>query len=481
MPNSATRLAEKYRPTRFKDIVGQSHIVQTIANGLKLGMLRQVYLFIGCKGTGKTTTARLFSQLINCKNKKSIFCLEESYSDRELCSSCLQFKNSTSWNMYELDAASHNSVKDIHLLMEQIMYIPAHGKKIFIIDEAHMLSTSAFNALLKTLEEPPQHVVFILITTDEYKILPTVRDRCQIFYFNSIPTRALIDRMIYIASKENIQYEEKALRIIAQQAMGSLRDALHLLDLVTTFSGNNQLTVANVLTHLHILDDPCYERLTSAIMEKDGATLLKYYRKVIEKNFNSQQFLLGFQTFVHNILVNFIIQNPLVDGVSSVDYYKEQGKKFPKKFLQKLVVALQKSILDLKKHPNTSLYIEVFLLQCIEFVEVTSPKVICKPITSSCKLRVKNEVNTPIIPKGSLNVMEKKKSAVASSPSQAVQSFLSKTTLRPESTSKKECKLLQKSTILPDRDEVCREKEWKLLQEKKPMLKILSDQWEVIL
>nr|MBP6386105.1 DNA polymerase III subunit gamma/tau [Pseudarcicella sp.] len=249
--------ARKYRPVLFDSVVGQSHITTTLKNAIKVNHLAQAFLFCGPRGVGKTTCARILAKTINCQN------LTEDTEACGTCESCVSFQNNASFNIHELDAASNNSVDDIRSLIDQVRYPPHSGKyKIYIIDEVHMLSTSAFNAFLKTLEEPPSYAIFILATTEKHKILPTILSRCQIFDFNRIQVKDMSEHLANIAQKEGITAETEALDLIAQKADGGLRDALSMFDLNVTFSLDNVLRYSNVLENLHILDYDYYFKMT---------------------------------------------------------------------------------------------------------------------------------------------------------------------------------------------------------------------------
>src|SRR6185436_20057876 len=246
--------ARKYRPDTFDTVVGQHSITQTLKNAIRNNHLAQAFLFCGPRGVGKTTTARILAKTINCQN------VSENIEACNKCDSCVSFNNGQSLNIYELDAASNNSVDDIRALVEQVRYAPQGGRyKVYIIDEVHMLSASAFNAFLKTLEEPPSYAIFILATTEKHKIIPTILSRCQIFDFNRIKTDDITSHLEWIAEKENISAEPDALHIIAQKADGALRDALSIFDQVVSFGGN-KITYKDIINNLNILDYDYYFR-----------------------------------------------------------------------------------------------------------------------------------------------------------------------------------------------------------------------------
>ena len=271
--------ARKYRPQNFSTVVGQSHITTTLKNAIKNNQLAHAFLFCGPRGVGKTTCARILAKTINCENQGK---------DGEACNkchSCVSFNEGTSLNIHELDAASNNSVDDIRSLVEQVRFAPQAGKyKVYIIDEVHMLSSSAFNAFLKTLEEPPPYAIFILATTEKHKILPTILSRCQIFDFRRMSIDSIVNHLSSIASKENIQAEEDALHIIAQKCDGGMRDALSMFDRLASFAGG-KLTYASVLENLNVLDYDYFFKITDALLSEDLPSVLNIFEDVMRRGF----------------------------------------------------------------------------------------------------------------------------------------------------------------------------------------------------
>lgn len=290
--------ARKYRPQNFSTVVGQSHITTTLKNAIKNNQLAHAFLFCGPRGVGKTTCARILAKTINCENRTP---------DGEacnVCNSCVSFDNGTSLNIHELDAASNNSVDDIRALVDQVRFAPQAGKyKVYIVDEVHMLSASAFNAFLKTLEEPPPFAIFILATTEKHKILPTILSRCQIFDFKRITNQDTVDHLREICDKENIVADKTALHIIAQKSEGCLRDALSILDKIVSFT-NGELTYANTLEHLNILDEDYYFRLMEAMQNQSISNALLLYDEINRKGFEGDLVLNGFSEFIRNLLVS---------------------------------------------------------------------------------------------------------------------------------------------------------------------------------
>lgn len=289
--------ARKYRPQTFDTVVGQPAITKTLKNAIASDHLAQAFLFCGSRGVGKTTTARILAKTINCLN------LSENTEPCNQCESCTSFNEGHSFNILELDAASNNSVDDIRNLIDQVRIAPQIGShKVFIIDEVHMLSTSAFNAFLKTLEEPPEHAIFILATTEKHKILPTILSRCQIFDFHRIQIKDIVSHLKGIADKEGFQYDEKALHIIAQKADGALRDALSIFDQIVSFSGNN-ISYEAVLENLNVLDFDYYFKLVDYGVQSKIPESLLLYDEILRKGFDGSQFLIGLSEHLRDLLV----------------------------------------------------------------------------------------------------------------------------------------------------------------------------------
>ncbi|MFK7905140.1 MAG: DNA polymerase III subunit gamma/tau, partial [Chitinophagales bacterium] len=289
--------ARKYRPQKFKEVVGQSSVTTTLKNALKNDKLAQSFLFCGPRGVGKTTCARILAKVINCKN------VTEDTEPCGTCSSCKSFNESASFNIFELDAASNNSVDDIRNLIEQVRFAPQAGKyKVYIIDEVHMLSQAAFNAFLKTLEEPPPYAIFILATTEKYKILPTILSRCQIFDFSRIKVGDTVEHLQTICIDKNIEAEPDALHIIAQKADGALRDALSIFDRVASFS-EGKIEYQKILHTLNVLDYDYYFQLTDALLSQDHATALVLYDEILQKGFDGDIFISGLASHFRDLLV----------------------------------------------------------------------------------------------------------------------------------------------------------------------------------
>ncbi|MBR1850413.1 MAG: DNA polymerase III subunit gamma/tau [Bacteroidales bacterium] len=289
--------ARKYRPQTFSSVVGQGHITTTLKNAIRTGQLAQAFLFCGPRGVGKTTCARILAKTINCTNLTA---------DNEACNeceSCRSFNSGASLNIFELDAASNNSVNDIRELVEQVNFPPQTGRyKVYIIDEVHMLSTSAFNAFLKTLEEPPAHAKFILATTEKHKVMATILSRCQVFDFKRIDAGDIANHLAYVAQQEGVTAEPDALQLIARQAEGGLRDALSIFDQMVTF-GNGQLTMKLCLDSLNMLDYDYYFRLVDHFRKGDIAGSLLLFKEVSDNGYGGQQFLTGLSNHLRNLMV----------------------------------------------------------------------------------------------------------------------------------------------------------------------------------
>src|SRR6056297_1522451 len=289
--------ARKYRPSTFDTVVGQSSITTTLKNAIANNHIAQAYLFCGPRGVGKTTIARIFAKTINCQN------LNENLEPCNECESCKAFNQHRSTNIHELDAASNNTVDNIRSLIDQVRIPPQVGKySIYIIDEVHMLSASAFNAFLKTLEEPPAHAIFILATTEKHKIIPTILSRCQIFDFNRRNVEDAVEYLEEISQKEDVQYEKDALTIIAQKADGAMRDALSIYDQVVSFSGNN-ITYEKVIDNLNVLDYDYYFRLTDAFLNENHQEALIIFNEILEKGFDAHQFINALSKHFRDLLV----------------------------------------------------------------------------------------------------------------------------------------------------------------------------------
>lgn len=351
--------ARKYRPSTFDTVVGQDSITHTLKNAIKSKHLAQAFLFTGPRGVGKTTCARILAKTINCTS------LTETAEACDQCESCVSFNNGQSLNIYELDAASNNSVDDIRALVEQVRYAPPNGGfKIYIIDEVHMLSAGAFNAFLKTLEEPPSYAIFILATTEKHKIIPTILSRCQIFDFNRIRVEDIAKQLGSIAQKENIKAEEDALHIIAQKADGALRDALSIFDQIVSFAGNT-ITYKDVINNLNILDYDYYFKITDDILSGDFKNVLLTFNELLSEGFDGHNFINGFSSHFRDLLVcsDEITLQLLEVSPGIKDKYLAQSKKCNADLLLKLIELCNRADIEYRAAKNQRLHVEITLLK----------------------------------------------------------------------------------------------------------------------
>ena len=351
--------ARKYRPSTFESVVGQRALTTTLKNAIATHKLAHAYLFCGPRGVGKTTCARIFAKTINCMTPTA---------DGEACNqceSCVAFNEQRSYNIHELDAASNNSVDDIRQLVEQVRIPPQIGKyKVYIIDEVHMLSASAFNAFLKTLEEPPRHAIFILATTEKHKILPTILSRCQIYDFNRISVEDTVNHLSYVASKEGITAEPEALNVIAMKADGGMRDALSIFDQVVSFTGGN-ITYKSVIDNLNVLDYEYYFRLTDCFLENKVSDALLLFNDILNKGFDGSHFITGLSSHFRDLLVGKDpVTLPLLEvGASIRQRYQEQAQKCPLPFLYRAMKLCNECDLNYRISKNKRLLVELTLIQ----------------------------------------------------------------------------------------------------------------------
>ena len=377
--------ARKYRPSTFESVVGQRALTTTLKNAIATQKLAHAYLFCGPRGVGKTTCARIFAKTINCMTPTA---------DGEACNqceSCVAFNEQRSFNIHELDAASNNSVDDIRQLVEQVRIPPQIGKyKVYIIDEVHMLSASAFNAFLKTLEEPPRHAIFILATTEKHKILPTILSRCQIYDFNRISVEDTVNHLSYVASKEGISAEPEALNVIAMKADGGMRDALSIFDQVVSFTGGN-ITYKSVIDNLNVLDYEYYFRLTDCFLANKVSDALLLFNDVLNKGFDGSHFITGLSSHFRDLLVGKDpVTLPLLEvGASIRQRYQEQAQKCPLPFLYKAMKLCNECDLNYRISKNKRLLVELTLIQVAQLTtegdDVSggrSPKQTIKPVFS---------------------------------------------------------------------------------------------------
>jgi DNA polymerase-3 subunit gamma/tau len=419
MDNKFIVSARKYRPQNFNTVVGQSHITTTLKNAIKNNQLAHAFLFCGPRGVGKTTCARILAKTINCTNPTP---------DGEACNtcnSCVSFDAGTSLNIHELDAASNNSVEDIRTLVEQVRFAPQAGKyKVYIVDEVHMLSTSAFNAFLKTLEEPPSYAIFILATTEKHKILPTILSRCQIFDFKRITNNDTVEHLQEIVEKESIQAEKAALQVIAQKSEGCMRDSLSILDKIVSFT-NGTLTYQNTLEHLNILDEDYYFRLLDSLQKQDMAAAMMLYDEINRKGFEGDLVLNGFAEFIRNLLV---CKDPksaaLLDVVEGLqEKYIQTAANTSLSYLVSALNILNEAEIQFKMARNKRLHVELaiiklnFLQQAIELStengQIIKKKRLDGPVAFRTKTIASLQVKTvPDQTSPKLLIQEEKKIAV---------------------------------------------------------------------
>ncbi len=367
--------ARKYRPATFRSVVGQQHVTTTLQNAIRSQHLAQAFLFCGPRGVGKTTCARILAKTINCTN------LSADTEACGQCASCVAFQDNASFNVHELDAASNNSVEDIRSLVEQVRYAPQQGRyKIYIIDEVHMLSNAAFNAFLKTLEEPPSYAIFILATTERHKIIPTILSRCQIFDFNRIKVADIQEHLRYVAGQEGVRAEDDALHLLAQKADGGLRDALSMFDQQVTFAGN-ELTYKDVVQNLHVLDYDYYFRLVDALLAQDLSAALLLLDSVMRQGFDPHNFVVGTAEHLRGLLV---CKDPITvqllevsDGIRA--QYVRQAQAAPLPFLLSALNLVSQCDRDFKQAKNQRLHVELTLMklaylhEAVQFVRDLSP------------------------------------------------------------------------------------------------------------
>lgn len=369
--------ARKYRPSTFKEVVGQDSITRTLKNAIRSGQIAQAFLFTGPRGVGKTTCARIMAKTINCLNPTS---------DTEPCNeceSCKSFNTTASFNIHELDAASNNSVDDIRSLVDQVRIPPQTGKyKVYIIDEVHMLSASAFNAFLKTLEEPPAYAKFILATTEKHRIIPTILSRCQVYDFQRIRTEDISKHLVYVAAQENIEFEPEALQVIARKADGALRDALSIFDQLVSFS-EGKITYKDVIENLNVLDQEYYFRTINHLLESDVPALLHLIEEVVSRGFDAHHYIVGLGDHLRSLLMSKDTRTLELIEASEVvkQQFASQASSCNASFLIDALALQNRCDLDYKNSSNKRLLLELSIIQMAGLTaEGTSSKEVPKPI-----------------------------------------------------------------------------------------------------
>ena len=351
--------ARKYRPSTFKSVVGQENITSTLKNAIRNNQVAQAFLFCGPRGVGKTTCARIFAKALNCEH------LTDDFEPCNTCDSCNAFNNSASFNVFELDAASNNSVDGIRDLVDQVRIPPQGAKyKVYIIDEVHMLSGSAFNAFLKTLEEPPAYAKFILATTEKHKILPTILSRCQVYDFKRINDNDIVRHLQYVAQQEGVSAEEDALRVVATKADGALRDALSIFDQLVSFSGKN-ITYKDTIQNLNVLDVDNYFQVMDMVLSEDVSGALLLLDDILAKGFDAQNFISGLATHIRNLL---LAQNPgTVQLLQMSDAIKQklqvQAQKADRMLLTRALELANQCDFNYKMSNNKRLSVELCIMQ----------------------------------------------------------------------------------------------------------------------
>jgi DNA polymerase-3 subunit gamma/tau len=383
--------ARKYRPHTFETVVGQSHITTTLKNAIKQNHLAHAYLFCGPRGVGKTSCARILAKTINCEN------ITADTEACGTCETCKSFSTNSSFNIFELDAASNNSVEDIRNLTDQVRFAPQSGKyKIYIIDEVHMLSTAAFNAFLKTLEEPPAYAIFILATTEKHKILPTILSRCQIFDFKRITTHDIVDHLQQIAVSEHIQADTAALHVIAQKSEGCMRDALSMIDRIASFT-NAHLSYAATMEHLNLLDADFYFQITDKLLSQDVANTLLSLDAILEKGFEGEVILEGLAEHFRNLLICKDARMAKLLDVPN-DHkaiYYEKANQMPPSFILSAMNLINDAIVQFKQTTNKRLHLEMTCIKLCYLLQTTPTGVEKKnKLTEPFVASVKKETST---------------------------------------------------------------------------------------
>ena len=409
--------ARKYRPASFDTVVGQKALTETLKNAIKANKLAHAYLFCGPRGVGKTTCARIFAKTINC------FTPTPQGEACNHCESCAAFNEQRSFNIFELDAASNNSVENIKALMEQTRIPPQVGKyKVFIIDEVHMLSTAAFNAFLKTLEEPPAHVIFILATTEKHKILPTILSRCQIYDFERMTVQDIVNHLESVAKQEGITYEPEALTIIAEKADGGMRDALSIFDQTASFAQGN-ITYAKVLEDLNVLDVENYFKMIDFSLENKVSELMLLLNSIVSRGFDYGNISVGLAAHIRNVLMSKDEKTvSLIETSDSLrQRYKEQAAKCPTTFLYKALKLLNQCDINYKQSSNKALLVELTLIQVAQITQPEdadsdasgrSPKclkILFKLLTASNRTATDKQVSVSDKPKAVQPIVSKPK------------------------------------------------------------------------
>ena len=357
--------ARKYRPSTFLSVVGQGSITATLKNATKNKQMAHAYLFCGPRGVGKTTCARIYAKTINCQN------ISADHEPCNQCESCMAFNENRSYNIHELDAASNNSVEDIRSLIDQVRVPPQLGNySVYIIDEVHMLSSSAFNAFLKTLEEPPKHAIFILATTEKHKILPTILSRCQIFDFNRIRVSDISEYILHVAEKEEVEIDKAGANVIAQKADGAMRDALSIFDQIVSFSGK-KITYHDVITNLNLLDYDYYFKLTDYFLKNEIPEVLVTFNEILDHGFDGHHFITGLSSHFRDLLVSkdTTTHQLLEVGGEIQEKYKVQAAACNPDFILDAMDIANQCDLNYKTSQNKRLLVELTLIKISQLTQ----------------------------------------------------------------------------------------------------------------
>ncbi|MBK8923402.1 MAG: DNA polymerase III subunit gamma/tau [Saprospirales bacterium] len=412
--------ARKYRPQRFEDVVGQAHVAQTLKNALATDHVAHAFLFCGPRGVGKTTCARILAKILNCEN------LTKDQEACNACSSCKAFQEDASWNIFELDAASNNGVDHIRALVDQVRVPPQRGKyKVYIIDEVHMLSQGAFNAFLKTLEEPPPYAIFILATTEKHKIIPTILSRCQIFDFRRISVADMVLHLKNICKQEGIEAEDDALHIIGQKADGALRDALSIFDRITSSAAGRKIRYDDVIENLNVLDYDYYFQLTDALLAEDAPAILNLFDQILRKGFEPDVFLTGLAEHLRNILVckDETTLALLEVSESLSERYRRQAALAPASFLLSALQIANDCDVNFKMARHKRLHVEMALLKMCYInravaaasVQITEKKTLEQPVAAA------GELSGPVLTRQTPGEVAPQASAIRRPPSTAAE------------------------------------------------------------
>ena len=434
--------ARKYRPMTFDSVVGQHALTTTLKNAVKSGKLAHAYLFCGPRGVGKTTCARIFAKAINCEHPS------EDGEACNACESCKAFNEQRSYNIFELDAASNNSVENIKALMEQTRIPPQVGRyKVFIIDEVHMLSTAAFNAFLKTLEEPPAHVIFILATTEKHKILPTILSRCQIYDFERMTVGNTIEHLKLVAAKESITYDEEALAVIAEKADGGMRDALSIFDQAASFCQGN-ITYQKVIEDLNVLDSDNYFKMIDYALANKVSEIMVLLNGILSKGFDGGNLIGGLAAHVRNVLMARDAQTlPLLEtSQQQREKYHEQGKKCPVNFLYQALKLLNQCDINYKQSSNKRLLVEITLIQVAQITQPDDDTAGAGRSPKRLKSLFKKLINSQP-KKATLQVVAAEKHTL--SPRERASQVVSEPVVTPSVTATSEATATQQSTSKP--------------------------------